>query len=271
VRIFEHGVRIEQNECWDPGDLVPVATTDLPIYAHFNLTLVDRTGTSLNEPIVNLSRPSGPYLAAEHFEEIDLRDGLLAMAYHLQQMAHLYSGIAARFEELHPENALCGNTNCPPIYYEADAFLTAAQRWYETLRRLMWKHYGRSHRPQSFRSLLKCGEVLPEEHLRLMEDSWESHGSKMNQYRDCIAHYDPLDNGIKTAWANRTNGRWGVTVRLPANPQARSRTRFDFDSGPDVMSYVHALLCHLTGLAEVTEQLPRIAAHRNKPYNKGRS
>lgn len=269
MRIYAHGIAVEPGDGWDAGELPLVATTDLPIYAHFTVTLVDLAEASLNERIVSLDQHPGPRRSADYFEERDLRNGLLAMAYHVQRLAMLYVEVSGRFEEIHPGGtAVRGNVHMPPIYYEADAFLTAARRWYETLLRLLWKHYGSGRRPGTFHKLFDDAKEVPADHVALLDASWRAHGTHLNDYRNCLIHHDPLDDGGKTAWTAPRDGRWGTTVKLPANPRARRREAFDFDNGPDVLTYAHALVCHLTEVAEATDQLPAIVADRHRPYGR---
>lgn len=264
MHIYAHGIAVEPNIGWDAGGLPLVATTDLPVYAHFNVTLVDHTEASLNERIVSLDHHSGRR-SADYFEERDLRNGLLAIAYHVERLATLYVEVSRRFDEIHPGgSAVRGNMHMPPIYYEADAFLTAARRWYEILLRLLWKHYGSGRCPKTFHKLFDDPGEVPADHLALLKASWTTHGTHLNDYRNCLIHHDPLDDGGKTAWTSPRNGRWGTTVKLPANPRAHCRESFDFDNGPDVLTYAHALACHLTEVAEATDRLPAIAEGRTR-------
>jgi hypothetical protein len=231
------------------------------------MVLLDREGASIHDRIQRLDQADGPRQVADYCEESDLRSGLLALGYRVDRLIGLYRATADLFEQTHPEQTtLRGNVHRTPIYYEVDAFLTAGRGWYETLRRLVWKHYGKSDRPQSFSKMLNCAGVLPPDYLTTLRDSWTQHGSRLTEYRDCLMHYDPLDDGGKTAWLNRWNGNWGVTVTLPSNAASRSRRDFGFATGPDVLSYAHTLLCHFLEVAEATDQLPAVAAHRAKPY-----
>jgi hypothetical protein len=267
MRVYAHGVAVEAADPWDPGDLHLIATTDLPVYSSFLMTVVDSSGRSLNERIVSLDRAAGPRRAADYFEERDVRYGLLASAYHLTRLATLYIEVAQLFESHRSgPSTRKGNTYSPPIYYEADAFLTVARRWYESLLHLLWKHFGSDTRPRTFPMLFERQHHLPNEYVDMLRGSWDSHGSSLNAYRNCLIHHDPLDDGGKTAWTQRFSGRWGTTVRLPANPRSQRRAAFDFDNGPDVLDYAHGLLCHLVEVAEATDVLPEIVAYRSRPY-----
>jgi hypothetical protein len=140
---------------------------------------------------------------ADYFEECDVRNGLLASAYHVTQLVTLYVEVAQLFE---------------------------------SLLHLLWKHYGSGRRPNTFPRMLETPQDIPSDYHTMLRNSWTAHGRNLNDYRNCLIHHDPLDDGGKTAWTNCWSGRWGTTVRLPANPRARKRESFDFDNGPDVLS-----------------------------------
>jgi hypothetical protein len=78
-------------------------------------------------------------------------------------------------------------------------------------------------------------------------------------------HYAPLNDGLRTCWAERWGQDWGVTVRLPANPGEQSRRKYDFDRGPDALNYCHDVLCHLVDVAETTEGLPEVRSYLDSP------
>jgi hypothetical protein len=90
-------------------------------------------------------------------------------------------------------------------------------------------------------------------------------GTKLRAYRDCVAHYDPLTDGGTTCWMDRYNNRWGVTVKLPSNPEAKSRRCFDFASGPEALEYCHSVACSVVELCELLESQPKIRMHLDNP------
>jgi hypothetical protein len=266
MKIYTHGLAVETESGGDAG-LRLIATSELPVYAGFSMTLVDLERRSLNERIVRLGEVGRAHVAADYLEEKDLRYVLLACAYHLERVATYYRDVTQRFESLHPAGtAREGNTSDPRVYYEIDAFFGTARRWYEQLRRLLWKHYGMGTRPRSIDGVLKSSQIaLPARYRSTLKASWREHGIRVGAYRDCLMHNDPLNDGNTTCWVERWGERWGMTVRLPSNPEAKSRACFDFASGPDALDYCHELLCHLTDLAEATVALPIILAHLDSP------
>ena len=59
--------------------------------------------------------------------------------------------------------------------------------------------------------------------------------------------------------------RWGMTIKLPANPQAHSHRAFDFDAGPEALRYCHAVACHLVELCESLAAQPTVASYLANP------
>jgi hypothetical protein len=59
-----------------------------------------------------------------------------------------------------------------------------------------------------------------------------------------------------------------MTVKLPANPGKEERAAFDFDSGPETLSYCHSVACHLVGLCESLEAQTKVAAYLANPRMK---
>lgn len=265
--LFEHGIATEGEP--NQGSLRLIATARLPIYSGFSLAIVDPEGTSLNERAVHLTSVDGPHNMAHYFEEYDLRYSVLATLYHLNRLIDLYVRLTRLFERLHPVGtAVSGNTSDPRVFYEVDAFLGAARRVYESIRKVLWKHYqgrGVTGRWRSIRTVLTSPGNVPEPFLTGLRESWRSVGTKLTAYRDCVAHYDPLTDGLTTCWMDWYGNRWGMTVKLPSNPDEKSRLAFDFASGPEALSYCHTVACHLVELCESLVTLPKIREHLDNP------
>ena len=245
----------------------PIATTQLPIYSGFNLTILDLDGTSLQDRCVRLAQPNRPHGVADFHEEADLRYCLMAALYHLNRLLDEYVGACRLFDEIHPQlrpESKGGNTSNPRVSYEIDALLGAARRIYEAIRKLIWKHYKRPSEVSRWRSFEKMlgsldGREIDTVVQEALKVSWATRGVQVKEYRDCIAHSDVLNDGGHTCWMNQVSGRWRMTFKLPANPEARSHQRFDYDSGPDALTYCWQLVAHLVGLAVEVVALPKIA------------
>ena len=120
--IYEHGIAVTDGE--PPASLQLIATTKLPIYAHFNLSIVDFDGRSLNERAARLATVAGPHWNHDYFEEYDLRFFVLATLYHLNRLIDIYVAVSRSFESIHPPGtALKGSTDEPRAYYEIQALV----------------------------------------------------------------------------------------------------------------------------------------------------
>ncbi len=266
TNVYEHGIAVEGDE--RPESLDLIATATLPMYAGFSLTIVDVAGHSLNERAVHLADVQGPYYAADYYEEEDLRYCMLSTLYHLNRLIDLYVGVCQLFERTHPPGtAIRGNTSDPRVFYEIDACLGAARRVYESIEKVTLKHYfpKRKYRKSSIQNVITMlHNVLPLFAITL-DDSWKTVGKKLQNYRDCVAHYTPLTDGGTTCWMDWYGDRWGMTIKLPANPQAHGRRAFDFDAGPEALRYCHAVACHLVELCGSLEAQPTVASSLANP------
>lgn len=265
--IYEHGIEAKGEDI--QSSLRLIATAKLPIYSGFTLAIIDGEGHSLTERAVHLLRVNQAHSAANYYEEGDVRYCVLATLYHLNRLVDLYVRLTRLFERLHPVGtAVEGNTSDPRVFYEVDAFLGTARRVYESIRKVLWKHYhgrGTTGRWSSIRKVVNSPEGIPESFATSLRQSWQSVGKKLAAYRDCVAHYDPLTNGATTCWMNLYGSRWGMSVRLPSNPDRHSRQAFDFRSGPEVLSYCHSVACHLVELCEDLEAQAKIRSHLDNP------
>jgi hypothetical protein len=266
MNIYEHGIPTETDQ-WK-GSLRLIATTDLPIYSGFSLTVLDLDGRSLTERAVNLGAVNGPYRNADYFEESDLRYCVLATLYHLNRLIDLYVAITQLFEKLHPlGTAVAGNMSDPRVYYELDAFLGAARRVYESMRKVLWKHYrtGQSGRWSSIRSALKATDIVPKTFAKQLADSWDQFGERLAEYRDCVTHYDPLTEIGTTCRVEWHGSKWGMVVKLPANPKKNCRREFDFAKGPEALTYCHSVTCHLVDVCQALVALDKVHQHLDNP------
>jgi hypothetical protein len=267
TNVYEHGIAVEGDE--HPESLGLIATAKLPIFLGFSLSIVDFEGHSLNERAVQLANVKGAHYSADYYEEGDLRYCVLATLYHLNRLIDLYVWLTRLFERKQPPGtAIRGNTSDPRVFYEIDAFLGAARRVCESIRKVLWKHYhtpGTRGRWRSIRTVVESPDNIPALFAAELHKSWNTFGEKLADYRDCVAHYDPLTDGGTTCWMDWYGNRWGMTVKLPANPHDQSRQAFDFDAGPEALRYCHAVACHLVELCESLEAQPKVASYLANP------
>ena len=170
-----------------------------------------------------------------------------------------YEHVAQIFETTDPGgSAVRGNTDYPPIFSELEASLGAARRWYELLRHLLWARLGdpARARPRSFEKVLN--ELRPQPVHALLAKRWSDVGEHLKDHRDAIAHNDPINDGATTSWTSPADGRWRVTVRLPARHRTKSRHSYSIAEGPDGLDFCHTTLCHLADVAEAVCDLEPI-------------
>lgn len=266
ANVYEHGILVQDDEPLESFTLIATAT--LPVYAGFSLSIVDFERHSLNETAAHLAEVNGPHYQADYYQEYDLRYCVLAALYHMNRLVDLYVRITQLFERLHsPGTAISGNTSDPQMFYEIDAFLTAGRRVYEALIKVLWKHYypGTPGRWDSVRDAVKSLDNVPPLFADELRESWSTVGEKLADYRNCVAHFDPLTNGSTTCWIAWYGNRSGMTVKLPANPNRKSRKAFDFDSGPEALSYCHSVANHLVKLCDSLKAQTKVALFLENP------
>lgn len=262
MRVYEYGVVVQGPSDPTPQGLRLFATDELPIFSRTALTVADEEGESLTERIVKVLIPTHAHKNVDFYEEKDTNYVLRASAHHFVNLAVLYSDHTQLVEVRERERERKGhrdavqvNLDDPRVFFETDAFLGTARRFYEQLRRVVWKHYGKSEqRPRSFEGVLVAAD-LPDTYHESLQDSWNNVGTKLKDYRDSIAHYDPLNEGHTNVILRPSDNRWAMAVRLPENPEANSRLTFRFESGPDAMSYCYDTLTHLTAVAVETHSI----------------
>lgn len=180
-----------------------------------------------------------------------------AMIYHCQQLAILYATIAERYAML---DKVIGQ-RCAHVlfqgqseaYFEFDALITAARRSYDCLRYILWSLNGiQGSLPSNLvKTVDKCTEV-PNHLLDRIRQSWLTFGEKLTAYRDCIQHYQPVSFGFDSASLTKLDcGTWSVLIRIPDNPEAKSRSHFAYTEGLDALSFGWELADEIVTVTEV--------------------
>lgn len=268
--VFEHGIEVAVEQDDPPVGLTRLASLDSEsTYSGYTLTIIDGDGSSLNHRVVRLFEVPGPYTTSDMQAEHDLLYCLQSALYHLARIIDVYVDMCRRWEEQHPDAHSGNSSGGALIHYEVDAFLGAARRVYDSISKVLWKHYvGGRGRWRSIRSLVESEMELakiPAEFGQLLEQSWGAVGEKLTDYRDVVMHIAPLA-GDGAIWMKRYGGKWGATVGLPTNPRAK---RADFDNaqgeGIDALGYCHGVAAQLVALCEAMMALPAIEAHVVNP------
>ncbi|WP_330254553.1 hypothetical protein OG874_08425 [Nocardia sp. NBC_00565] len=251
-----------------PPGLARLATTSLPIYSGFSVTAVDSSGRSLNDLAVHVLDCKKQHWVGHYHEEADVGYCLRSALYRLDRIVGFYVEKCKLFEQKH-QNAIRGNTGDARVYFEVDALLSDVRRVYEAISKLLWKHYApksqSGSRWRSVKGAVGSTGIIPEPFGEVLRTSWKTVGVSANEYRDCLMHYVPLTDGAATLWMDRYGRRWGATVRLPAQPEKRSRKGYDLENGPDALAYCHSLVIELVTLGEQLAAQDRIAEYLANP------
>lgn len=262
--IYEHGIAREVPVEGSQLRLL-ATTTAFPVYSGYTYAVVDFAGASLSERGVHVAPVTKACCTADYYEEADLRYCTRALLYHLDRLIDLYVRVSQIFEDNH-KTITRGNTGDPRVFFEIEAFFDSARRLYETIRKVLWKHYGRGNdRWSSVFTIPKMPHLVPAAFKKELEASFTAFGNTFTGYRDAAAHNDSVNDGGTTCWTEGYEGRWGVSVKLPENPRAKSRRDYRFENGPEALTYCHEVACHLVELSEKLCDLPKIKHHLDHP------
>jgi len=181
-----------------------------------------------------------------------------AISYHCQKLAEWYAQIAFRFCEIRQTPGLrdAGDVGIfsyqTEPYYEFDSLVGAARRSYDSARYVLWQRFGsrNSPTPGSLKRLLKGPSNIPEILHERLTTSWQNFGEMLTDYRDCIHHYVPVDFGMASAVMRRHPlGAWTTTIRIPDNPEVRSKKQFTFELGRDALTFAWELADEVLAIA----------------------
>ncbi|MCW2625332.1 hypothetical protein [Mycobacterium sp.] len=269
IDVFEHGIEVTVRTL-SPAGLTCLATRENDmVYSGYTVAILDGDGTSLNHRVAYLVSTPGPYQTSDLWDENDVRYCLRSALYHLNRIIDMYARLCRLFDDLNSDS-IRGNTSDDRIYFEVDSFFGDARRVYESMRKVLWRHYptpGKSRWRGIRETMDDQSKIFPTDFATQLEQSWSRFGEKLTAYRDCISHYLPLTDNA-TCWMSRFDGRWGATVPLPTNPETKSRAAFDNlneGTGIDAMGYCYEVAVHLVGLCEDLMGLPAVEGHIVNP------
>jgi len=169
---------------------------------------------------------------------------LEAVQYHCTRLCLHYSSICATYSSLPFDASGKGDVAIfqgrPEPYFEFDALVTAIRRAYDALRYLVWQFFGpgRGSLPISLYKTIPLCKALPASLADLISTSWKDYGEQITAYRDCVQHYSPIDFGLSSVrMQKREPGVWTVSVLIPDNPSAKSRSGFVYSESRDALRY----------------------------------
>ena len=184
-----------------------------------------------------------------HYDNLEYIVG--ASIYHCKSIALQYSNICNDYyrisklygplDEGGNEKLGLGTISVQHAYYEFDALISCIHRLYDTTRHLLWVKYGSDKKstPSSFpRALRECRNSIDSDLFSTLSESWDNHGSKVKEYRDCLHHYSPIVFGDTQAVMKKLpNGLWSTSVLIPDNPYKKSRLSFLFIQQEDALFF----------------------------------
>ena len=192
-----------------------------------------------------------------------------AVGYHCQRLAEIYADIARHYCQItqipgHGDNDVATFGYQTEPYYEFEALIGAARRTYDSARYVLWRRFGskKSSAPRSLERLLKAPTNMPDTLHQRLARSWQNFGVPLTNYRDCIHHYVPVDFGLASAFMRRHSSRaWTTTIRIPDNPEVRSKNQFTFALDRDALTYAWELADEVltVTMAVVEAAVPRKA------------
>lgn len=194
---------------------------------------------------------------------LDLSYTVGAVIYHCHRLAQAYVNVCQKFSKSPiPETQIsspCVFSDQPEPYYELEALITAARRFYTTARRPIWTAFGTGESvPSSFERTIAGCTKLPSGLRKRLDQSWSVFGEKLKEYRDCVEHYIHLGDFMPYAFMERLdNELWTAWLRIPDNPQARSAKSFRYDRRLDALTYGWTVTDEVVKLAHaLMKQLP---------------
>lgn len=226
---------------------------------HF--TLLDTKKDSLNLRVNCFRELLSDNLIKELFQEaLNLEYVSNSLLYHCENLALIYAEISGHpiqspfpylNERLKNDNKI-GLGNYEQAWFEFDALMTSARRFYEALKFPIWKLYGtKNNVPSTYSDLFnsKNRSLLPNKLLTCLEQDWQVSGQKLVDYRDCIAHFTPIDFfNTSVSLEKIDESFWSVMVRVPSNPETRSRKKFKYDT--DALTYSWNLIDRIISIGE---------------------
>ena len=168
-----------------------------------------------------------------------------AAQYHLCKLIELYNDVPLRClsdsaaQNFRDDRVVLSGQVEP--YFEIEALISVAVRVFETSRYPLWQCFGRNSAcPRNFEKALR-GLEMPDS-LKAWRQKWSDYYVRLRQYRDCFHHNAHFGARLPFAMGVRIDSYWGLSVRLPDNPESKSYDAFTYDEDIDSLNYGWSLL-----------------------------
>lgn len=165
-----------------------------------------------------------------------------ALEYHCVRLCEDYAAACEDFHRFpatltnHSRVVFGGRGDC---YYEFEALVTTIRRVYDALRFPLWHFFGpgKGHLPLSYYKTFPLCNRLPSGLAQDIRENWDTLGSRMKEYRDCIQHYAPVAYSQGTVYMERGPAdAWTMRALIPDNPEIRTAKRFTFSHNLDALT-----------------------------------
>jgi len=243
---FEGGVALEKtaNDSWRYLSSSPLLEVSSPILAHrdYGVRPVVALGIAGSSPFeMLLPSRSGRFLDIYRSElrlPLSVSFAMGAMIYHTKALARWASAHCADFargEGHHWESRSVFSPEEP--YFEFESLLSAVVQGYEYTTVPLWKRYGTTERPpRNFTLAFERASRIPPEIRERLQRSHDTTYKRAKDYRDCIHHNVDLGSASWAMMERRHPSVWTVVIRVPDNPETKSRKAFTFGDGLDALT-----------------------------------
>jgi len=186
--------------------------------------------------------------------------------YHCKQLVDLYVACTSRSRAIAAIPGFGSEGHAmfqgqEELYFEFDAIVSVALRLYDAPGALLWNIFEakRGQCPKHIPQVLTRCRGLSTDLRDRLQASWDRFGPKLKAYRDCVQHHTSLEMGLGSVDVMKgANGLWSTLVRIPDNPEVKSRQGFTFAGHNDALRYSMTILAeHAGNVAAIAGVLPR--------------
>lgn len=161
-----------------------------------------------------------------------------AMIYHIKALARWASDACTDFArrwDLDSESRAVCSVEDP--YFEFESLVSSIVQGFEYMTVPLWKRYGTAERPpRSFTRAFERATQIPADMRKRLQRSYDTTYKRAKAYRDCIHHNVDMGSSSWAMMERRDPSVWTVLIRVPDNPEAKSKNAFRFDADLDALT-----------------------------------
>jgi hypothetical protein len=264
TNVFEHGILSIDDE-WN-GRLSRIATTGLPAHGPHTVSFLNDSNESLHHVIHSMTRVNGPHRQDAYLEESQVAHSLSLLLWRLNYLLGRYTAITRRMQKRNSNDVTSRPvTLSMSVAFDFDSYAHAALNTYRAFASVLSKHYDEPALPTEIHfAPSRMTHAIPVAMRQLLDRSWNEQAAKLRRYSCCLVNYEALSTERKWCVASRFGKRWGLSLKLPADPFRTSR-ELDFEHGPDALSFAWSNACHIVDLGRQVMSDVRIRMHLDRP------